>query len=134
MKKLIFLILFLIIPSMVLGGNYSFSKFTWSKFTLISSGTVCITSLISGFYYEKLSDDAYANYQNAENEVSAVSYRITSEDHNTSSAFWKNAAIYSGAAAVVSFGLDYFIFGREETKISFLIEPVEPTIKVSMKF
>ena len=131
---IIFLILFLVTPSMITAGHYSFSKFTWSKATFIASGTVCISSLISGLYYQKLSDDAYENYKSADHEASVVSYRVTSKDYNSQSIFWKNVSIASGSIALISAGLDYFIFGQqEETHISFSCIP-NPSLKVSMKF
>ncbi len=137
MKKIICLIfiLFLLLPALVFSSSYSFKKFTVTKCTFIMSGTMSLISLFSGLHYQSLSDDAYENYENATDSGYASAYRINSEGYNSSAAFWKNVALYSGITAVVSFGLDYFIFGREkETHISFSIENDKPAVNVSMKF
>ncbi|MHA1251797.1 MAG: hypothetical protein ACTSRP_17535 [Candidatus Helarchaeota archaeon] len=135
MKKIIIFISFilLIVPSLI-SAKYSFSKLTWSKCTFLVSGTISLTAFINGVYYQKLSDDAYKNYKKSNNEATAISYRIVSENYNSLSAFWKNVSLISGIVALTSAGLDYFIFGKVEKslKISFSLE--KKAINLSMKF
>ena len=135
-KKITFLVLlFCAFPALISASQYSFTKFTWSKATFLASGTMCISSLINGLYYQKLSDDAYSDYQNADQESYASSYRVISDNYNRQAAFWKNMSIYSGSFALISAGLDYFIFGQQEKiKMGISYNNDKSSINISMKY
>ncbi len=133
-KKSMFIFLMLLLPALVCADKYSFTKFTWSKGLFLSSGTVCILSLVNGFYYEGLSDDYYKDYQNAKSEGYASSYKALSENYNTQSAFCKNMAIVTGSVALISAGLDYFIFGRVKVQASLKYESENTKLDVNVEF
>ena len=134
MRRLLVLILFILMSSLVFADHYSFSKITWSKCAFLISGTVSLTTLISGLYYQKLSDDAYENYKNAQSKSYATSYRIVSDNYNSTASFYKTFSLVSGIIALTSAGLDYFIFGRVDDTISLHFKTDKPSISISKKF
>ncbi len=134
LKKSILFMLILLLPTLLFADKYSFTKFTWCKGIYFSSAAISITSLIAGLHYQKLSDDAFNNYENATDGEYATSYRVTSDSHNSSAAFWKNTSIYSGITALTFAGLDYFIFGRVNDNINVSLESTKPGIKLNIKF
>jgi|GEM_PF-4223903 len=134
MRRLILLLLIVLLPTLVIADHYSFSKITWCKYSFLISGTVSLTTLISGLYYQKLSDDAYENYKNAQSESYTTSYRIVSDNYNSTASFYKTFSLISGIVALTSAGLDYFIFGRVDDTISLNFQTDKSSISISKKF